>query len=263
MDRGIHTIVVPTIGTTEHSPVRNADRKAFGTPKNIYPVQAMIPCMRASIGMPMAFDLTITFTRSIVSFLFMFFIGMMDERYSSILFPPVSRKNRTIRAAAIFMKKSPMPLITDCPRAVTFPAMKVMFFSDIRSIPVFSLIMSTVCMAGARMSPVFQFTCWSLAMMNHTSNDSGITMKSMVQISMMLADSVGLPVFSESLKHGFLSSMYRVSAPSMPLIKGCICLNSIMPSPKIIISSANSQMVSVLMLFLFSIQNIFTSRTVT
>ena len=80
MAMGTHTTVVPTIGTIEHRPVRKAARKAFGTPKNMYPTHEMSPCSRAIIGIPMAFDFTITFIFSIVSFLFMFFMGMRDER---------------------------------------------------------------------------------------------------------------------------------------------------------------------------------------
>ena len=63
--------------------------------------------------------------------------------------------------------------------------------------------------------------------MNHASRDSGITMNSRTQTTMIAADNVAFPVFSVSLKETFLSRVYRANAPSAPLMNICACLNRI------------------------------------
>ena len=178
----------------------------------------MIPWRMATSGMPMALDLTMVLTFSIVSFLLMFFIGITDARYCSHFLPPFSRKKSRSRATSRLMKKLPIPPMIDCPRAVSLPPTKLMVSCVSRSMPKRCSMMSNIWVAGAMISLTFHSACCILSTTNQTIRVSGTTMNSMTAITMMTVASVGLPSFCASLKVGLRSRMYRVRAQRTPLM---------------------------------------------
>ena len=89
---GNQMIAVPTIGIIVAKQVNSPNNNALGASKMKYPNIAILPCITASRGIPIAFDLTSMCTSSKTFLLFFGLKGNISYIYSSIRLPPISMK---------------------------------------------------------------------------------------------------------------------------------------------------------------------------